>query len=59
LDATSFNPLKLEQGDFQKQVVSFPVEENSAIKEGTFEVEAVDGFNKVHRCKGHFPARDA
>lgn len=54
--ATGFNPLKLQHGDYHKETVSFPVEENSAVKEGTFEILAVDAFDKVvHRCRGRFP----
>ena len=55
IEATGFSPLKLEHGDYRENTLSFPVKENLAIKEGTFEIQAVDGFNKVYKCRGRFP----
>ncbi|MDD5288189.1 MAG: hypothetical protein PHY28_03655 [Dehalococcoidales bacterium] len=55
IEATGFTPLKLEHGDYHEETLSFPVSENSAVKEGTFEIQAIDGFNKVYKCRGHFP----
>ena len=55
LKAAGFNPLKLEHGDYHEKILSFPVEENLAVKEGTFEIQAADAFDKVYRCKGRFP----
>jgi len=55
IEATGFTPLKLEHGDYREQTVSFPVKENLAIKQGTFEIQAVDGFNGVYKYKGRFP----
>ncbi len=57
VDAVSFNPVKLEHGDYHKEVLSFPIEENHAIKQGTFEIQAFNGFGKSYRCKGLFPVR--
>jgi len=57
LDAPEFSPLKLEHGDYHETIMIFPVQENQAIKEGTFEIRAVDGFNKVYQCKGQFPTQ--
>lgn len=59
LDATGFNPLKLVHGDYHEEALSFPVGENSAVTEGTFEIQAIDGFNKVYKCRGHFPTNRA
>jgi kynurenine formamidase len=56
LEATGFSPLKLEHGDYRKMVVIFPVDEDLAIKQGNFEIQAVDAFDKVvRRCRGRFP----
>lgn len=55
LEAAGFSPLKLEHGDYYEKILSFPVEENLAVEEGTFEIQAVDAFDKVYRCKGSFP----
>lgn len=55
LEAAGFSPLKLEHGDYHEKILSFPVEENLAVEEGTFEIQAVDAFDKVYRCKGSFP----
>lgn len=55
IGATGFSPLKLEPGDYHKEVTSFPISETSAVSEGTFEIQAVDGLNKVYKCSGRFP----
>jgi hypothetical protein len=56
LEATGFSPLQLDHGDYREVVVVFPVEEKVAIKQGNFEIQAIDAFGKVvDRCKGHFP----
>jgi len=56
LEATGFSPLKLDYGDYREVVIVFPVEEKVAIKQGNFEIQAIDAFGKVvDRCKGHFP----
>lgn len=55
LEAAGFNPVKLEHGDYHKGTLSFPVEENHAIMQGTFEIQAFDPFGKIYRCKGLFP----
>ena len=57
MEATGFSPLKLEYGDYHEKTLRFPVKENLAIKEGTFEIQAVDGFNKVYKCSGRFPIK--
>jgi len=54
LEAAGFNPVKLEHGDYRKETLNFPVEENHAITQGTFEIQAFDGFGKSYRCKGLF-----
>lgn len=60
LEATGFSPLKLEHGDYRKMVVVFPIDENLAIKQGNFEIQVIDAFDKVvHQCKGHFPIAPA
>ena len=55
LASTSFNPVKLEHGDYREIDSIFPVEESLAVGEGTFEIQALDTFDKVYRCKGRFP----
>ncbi len=55
LEVAGFSPLKLEQGDYYEKVVVFPVEEKVVITEGAFEIQAIDAFDKVHRCRGCFP----
>jgi hypothetical protein len=55
IEAAGFNPIKLEHGDYHEAPVSFPVEENHAIKQGIFEIQAFDGFDKLYKCKGVFP----
>lgn len=55
LEAASFNPLKFEHGDFQQQTISFPVDEDLAIKEGAFELIALDAFGKEYKDNGRFP----
>jgi len=57
LEAAGFSPLKLEHGDYHEMVVTFPVEEKVAVKQGDFEMQAIDAFNNevVHRCRGCFP----
>ncbi len=56
IEASGFSPLKLEHGDYNKKTLSFPVKEDLAVKEGTFEIRAIDAFDKVfHRCRGRFP----
>jgi len=55
MNTANFTPIKLEHGDYHKETVIFPVEENLAIREGTFEMQAFDSFNKIYRCKGLFP----
>ena len=57
LEAAGFSPLKLEHGDYCDKVTGFPVKESLAIREGAFEVRAIDTFDKVHKCKGRFPSR--
>jgi len=55
IEATGFSPIKLEHGDYRKEPLSFPIEENLAIREGTFQIQAFDPFDKVYRCRGLFP----
>ena len=55
LKAAGFNLVKLEHGDYRKETLSFPIEENHTIMQGTFEIQAFDGFGKLYRCKGLFP----
>lgn len=55
LEAADFSPLKLDHGDYYQKVITFPVQENSAVNEGTFEIRAIDTFDKVYRRKGRFP----
>ena len=55
MEAEGFGSLKLEHGDYCKKSVVFPVEEKTAIKEGDFEIRAIDAFNNVFRYKGRFP----
>jgi len=55
LRAAGFKPLKLQHGDYHEVVVIFPIEENLAVTQGDFEIQAVDTFDNVHRCEGCFP----
>jgi len=55
LDVAGFSPIKLEHGDYHEAPVCFPVEEKHAIMQGTFEIQAFDGFDKSYKCKGVFP----
>lgn len=55
IEAVGFSPVKLEHGDYRRETLSFPIEENLAITEGTFQIQAFDSFGKVYRCKGIFP----
>lgn len=57
IEATGFIPLKLEHGDYHEKVLTFPVTEEFVVKEGAFEIQAVDGFNKVFKCRGRFPKK--
>ena len=57
LEAADFSPVRLEHGDYCKKVVSFPVEESLAIKEGTFELRVIDTFDNVHKDRGRFPIK--
>lgn len=55
LEAAGFSPLKLEHGDYHELIVIFPVEESATVGEGNFEIQALDPFGKVYKCKGRFP----
>jgi len=48
-------PFKLEPGGFQEEIVIFPVERGVALKEGLFEIQAIDAFETKFKGKGRFP----
>ena len=54
LDVAGFSPIRLENGDYCEEPVSFPVEERLAIEEGNFEIRAVNAFNKVFTRNTNF-----
>jgi hypothetical protein len=55
IEAAGFSPIKLEHGDYRKEIMSFPIEESQVITQGTFEIQAFDAFGKLYRRKGFFP----
>ena len=59
LEAKHFDPLKFEHGDYREMVVVFPVNENMAVREGSFELQATDTFDKIYRFRGRFPVMPA
>ena len=46
-----FKPLKMEPGGFQKKIAIFPVRSEIALREGLFEVQAVDVFERKSKDK--------
>ena len=48
-------PFKLEPGGFQEEIAIFPVERDVALKEGLFELQAIDVFETEFKGKGRFP----
>ena len=58
LEASHFKPFKLEHGDYRLETVTFSVDKNKAIKEGTFKLTAITSFDKKIKIKGRFPVRE-
>lgn len=58
LDCANFKPIRLEPGDFYNYNLIFPVKEQKAIREGTFEIEVLDVYGKTFKCKGEFPLKE-
>ncbi len=60
LPASDFNQIRLEPGECGEEIIVFPVENNDALSQGVFEIQAVDAFGKKYKCRGQFPpTRDA
>lgn len=57
LPQSESKPFKLEPGGFQKEIAIFPVKSEIALKEGLFEVQAIDVFETKFKGKGRFPLR--
>jgi len=55
LSRSSFEPLELKPGGFQRVRFIFPVEREHAIKEGGFELVARETFGKEIKVRGRFP----
>lgn len=55
LEVRHFEPMKLEHGDYREVVVVFSVKEDIAVTGGSFELQAIDTFDKVYRFRGRFP----
>ncbi len=55
LPQSESKPFKLEPGGFQKEIAIFPVKSEIALKEGLFEVQAIDVFETKSKDKGRFP----
>ena len=55
LPQSESKPFKLEPGGFQKEIAIFPVKSEIALKEGLFEIQAIDVFETKSKDKGRFP----
>ncbi|HQA59179.1 MAG TPA: hypothetical protein PK033_15065 [Acetivibrio sp.] len=58
LDCPVFKPIRLEPGDFKKSNLIFPIEEQKAITEGTFEIVVIDVYGRAFKCSGKFPLEE-
>ncbi len=55
LEPSSFNPIKLEHGDYKKETLCFPIEEKLAVQTGSFEMQVIYDLEKIKKLKGKFP----
>lgn len=55
LPQSASKPFKLEPGGFQEEMVIFPVKSEIALKEGLFELQAIDVLETKFKGKGRFP----
>lgn len=54
LDCANFKPIRLEPGDYITHSLIFPVKEQQAIREGTFEIMVIDVYGRTFKCSGKF-----
>ena len=58
LICANFKSSRLEPGDYITYSLIFPVKEQQAIREGTFEIMVIDVYRRTFKCSGKFPLEE-
>lgn len=55
IEAPSFKPFVMEEGNLTEKSFTFPVEKHKAVKREKYEIQLIDIYNKKYKNKGVFP----